>query len=541
MLEKHTIPYRKTNRFSKVVLDYLEDSKKKKLASFYNIPIDIDNISEIIKSREESQCDLPREELSAIIKKQYHHLEPNQQVTTNIESIANKTTFTVTTAHQLNLFTGPLYYILKISNAINVANQLSKAYPHYNFIPVYWMGSEDHDFEEINHTHVFGKKIEWNDFQGGSVGEYDLNKMPEVIEALSNMIGNHEDKDFIVGLFKKAYDEKNLSDAVRTLLNDVFGKYGLVVVDGNSKELKRPFIKVIREDVLNKTSYKLVNECITRLKEVGFGSQANPRAINLFFKQPKLRERIIKEEGVVDSYLVNNTSIRFSEEEIIKEMDVHPERFSPNVILRPLHQQMILPNVAYIGGGSEVAYWLQLKGLFGHFKVTYPMLMLRTSAQIIDKVQLRRIRKLGFEISDLFKNRGDLIKNYLERSTNSDWALSEELESVKEIFLELSKKSIDVDASLKNWILSEGRKMEKVIENIGNRFLKAQKQKKEVELNQIDKLLDQFFPDGNLQERKENIVSFILRHGVEIIDFFVEHLDPFVKEFYLLIEEGSDS
>ena len=151
----------------------------------------------------------------------------------NITSLENPTTFCVVTAHQLNVFGGPLYYIYKIAQTISTCNQLKTKFPNYNFVPVYWLGSEDHDFDEINHIYLYNKKIEWQDKQGGATGEYSTNSILPLIEEIKTILGESEFANQLIEIFQKAYAQPTLTHAARYLVNALFGIYGLVVVDGN--------------------------------------------------------------------------------------------------------------------------------------------------------------------------------------------------------------------------------------------------------------------------------------------------------------------
>ena len=163
-------------------------------------------------------------------------------------------------------------------------------------------------------------------------------------------------------------NHQDLATATRFLANELFKKEGLVILDGESKSLKNLFIPYMNEELKNQSSFKTVSETNLKLTSDEYSIQVNPREINLFYIEDNLRERIIFENG---KYKVNNTKIEFSQVEILAEVDKNPEKFSPNVILRPLYQEVILPNLCYIGGGGEIAYWLQLKSNFVKFKVRF--------------------------------------------------------------------------------------------------------------------------------------------------------------------------
>ncbi len=522
------IDYSQTKVFSKTVIDYLNGSEE--LKSFQSYNIDITQVPNIIKDINQSQK-ADRANLVEALQYQYKDYVPNLKVVKNITRLRDKNTFTITTAHQLNLFTGPLYYIFKILNTIKVTNDLNTRYPNYNFVPCYWMGSEDHDFEEVNHTYLFNKKVEWNKFQNGSLGEYDTEGIIPLLEEVKSIIRQAPYLEELISALNRSYSHSTLADAVRVLLDELFGRYGLVVIDGNCIALKKPFTPIIEDELSNQTSSKLVQQQIEKLESAGYKSQASPRPINLFYKTQNSRERIVLNQSTFE---LAGSKRSFGKDDLLKTVIEHPERFSPNVILRPLHQQLILPNIAYIGGGSEIAYWLQLKTLFEHYNIHFPMLLLRTSAQIISKNHQKKLSKLNIDTSSIFNDVESLKKAFIAHQNEIDLHLSDEKEALENLFNELGNKSEKIDASLKSWIGAEGQKSLKSLENISKRLIKSEKAKNEQSMQQIEKLVDQLFPNGSLQERRENMMPLYAQYGPNLFNKLLEILDPFEQQFYLI-------
>jgi bacillithiol biosynthesis cysteine-adding enzyme BshC len=283
-------------------------------------------------------------------------------VRNNINLLIEENTFTITTGHQLNIFTGPLYFIFKIVTAINLANELKAAYPEQNFVPVYWMATEDHDFAEINHTTVLGKKINWDLETTGPTGRINTESIFKTVKNYLSVLGLSENSEILSDIIENAYlKNQKLADATRYLVNSLFEDYGLVIIDADDPQLKKQFAPYIERDIIGRNSSKAINESSAALKQIGFNTQVNSRDINFFYMVDGFRERIVVENG---KYNVLNSGISFNEDELRKEIEQHPFRFSPNVVMRPLYQEVILPNLAYIGGGAEVTYWLQLKKSF---------------------------------------------------------------------------------------------------------------------------------------------------------------------------------
>ncbi|MCE9540305.1 MAG: bacillithiol biosynthesis cysteine-adding enzyme BshC [Bacteroidetes bacterium] len=531
------MPLVETGQFSKLFLDYISGDTT--LRKFYAYEPKIEGFRQVIDDK--STENINRTLLVTVLREQYSTIEACDLQKTNIELLLSKNTFTVCTGHQLCLFTGPLYFIYKIISTINLAETLKKNYPENNFVPVYWMASEDHDFAEIQSINLFGKKISWNADAKGAVGKLKTDSLNVVIEELKQILGESENSKELVQLFTDAYlKNSNLSDATRYLVHQLFLHYGLVILDGSDSRFKNEFSEIIKDDLINNTNHKLVNETIFELEKAGFKAQVNPREINCFYMIDNLRERIEHthntslEEGRRDVFNVVNTSITFTKDELLKVLADHPERFSPNVVLRPVYQQMILPNLAYIGGPGELAYWLEYKRMFDHHKINFPALIPRNFALLTDEKTNQQIQKLGFTINELFKDIDVLIKEFVNKNANSELSLKEQELKISTIFAEISQKAMAVDVTLKGSVEAELQKALNALKNIESKLMRSEKQKQETNLNQIKKIKDKFFPEGALQERYENIVPYYLRSGKKLIADLKGQFDPLDYELSIL-------
>ncbi|MEL6355877.1 MAG: bacillithiol biosynthesis cysteine-adding enzyme BshC [Bacteroidota bacterium] len=365
------IPFQEVPQFSDRDVAYATQDDR--LRPFYKYPVTLDAFAEVFadKAKDETNRQLLVEELRA----QYEQLPPHEKVNQQLNKLAEENTFTVITAHQPSLFTGPLYFIYKICSALNLAQKLNATYPDKHIIPVFITGGEDHDFEEINHTYLYGKKLEWQNEESGAVGAMKTNSLGAVLEELKTVLGDRDTAQSIYSRLEKAYTSYGTyGTATVALVHDLFADFGLVVADMARPAFKRAFLPIMREEIFNQPSQQLVEKAQRELEAVGFSAQAHAREINFFYLRDGLRERIVQED---DAYAVLNTSHRFSQEELEAELEQHPEFFSPNVVMRPLFQEYIFPNLAYIGGGGELAYWLERKEQFAHFGLNFPMPTIR--------------------------------------------------------------------------------------------------------------------------------------------------------------------
>ena len=521
-----TIPFQETGYFNKIMCDYLD--KKNVLSEFYNNYPNISGFEQQIKTKWESFPITSRNVLVSSLQNQYQNTKGSSQTQANINLLLQNNTFTVTTGHQLNLFTGPLYFLYKIVSAINLAKRLKIEFPDCNFVPVYWMATEDHDFEEIQYFNFKGNKIKWNRTSSGAVGKLNTNGLKEVFKAFSNQLGESANAKKIESLFKKAYiQHDNLTDATRFLANELFGKYGLVIIDGNDKKLKQLFVPYVKEELIKSTSFKKVSNTIEKLQE-NYKIQVNPREINLFYLDDNLRERIVFED---DLYKVNNTEITFTKEEILQELDEFPEKFSPNVILRPLYQEVILPNLCYIGGGGELAYWFELKSYFEAVKVPFPILLLRNSVLLVTEKQSEKMKKLNISIDDIFNKQNKLIDNKVKSISEINIDFSSQKEYLKNMFKALEVLSNKTDKSFLGAVIAQEKKQLKGIDYLEKRMLKAQKRKFNEIVSRITVLQDALFPNQSLQERQANFSEFYLEHGESLIATLIKNLDPLKLEF----------
>jgi len=525
------IPLSATAHFSKLLLNYIASDST--LSEFYSYSPTIEGFKDILISIKSQTYN--RELLVEVIKKQYQQSTIDSSFL-NINRLLNKNTYTICTGHQLCLFTGPLYFIYKIISTINLSETLQKQFPEYHFIPVYWMATEDHDFEEIKNIHLFGKNVSWENIEArGAVGRLDTNSLMPVIDELKLILGESEYANELIQLFSEAYLKNNtLADAMRYLVHQLFGNFNLLIVDGNDKQLKAEFAYIMQDDIINATNHQLVNQSIEQLNTFGYKAQVNPREINCFYMKNDVRERI-GFDSHAQLYTVLNTTITFTKEQLIADLQTHPERYSPNVVLRPLFQQKILPNLAYIGGPGEIAYWLEFKAMFAHHKITYPVLIPRSFALLTDEKSVQQLNKLGFEMKDIFKETDVLVKQYVIKHVDKELLLNEETEKVSVIFNQISEKANDIDYTLKAVVEAELQKSIKAVKAIEAKMLKAEKQKQETAIQQIKKLKNKFFPEGILQERYDNFAPYYLKSGKHFIEKLKSEFDPL--DFQLLIIE----
>ena len=523
------ISYQDSGYFTPLMNDYL--NQKQNLQSLYNRFPSLENFKEQIAEKEANYTDENRVVLATVLKKQYIDTESSALTLSNITSLTESNTFTITTGHQLNLFTGPLYFLYKIISVINLTKELKEAYPDKNFVPIYWMATEDHDFEEINYFNFNGNKVRWDRESSGPVGRLSTEGLDEVFDKFVSELGIGTHADELKKMFEDAYlNHDNLADATRFLANALFGSYGLVILDADDKDLKTLFIPYIKEELLHQTAHQKVVETGELLDS--YKIQVNPREINLFYIDDNLRERIIRENS---TYIVNNTEITFTNEELLNELEKHPEKFSPNVIMRPLYQEVILPNLCYIGGGGELAYWLELKSYFDASKITFPVLLLRNSVLLATEKQANKADKLELSWSDLFMKQFDLKDKIVKRESGLKLDFSEQKRFLEAQFAKLKEIANETDPSFLGAVNAQEAKQIKGLNTLEQRLIKAEKHVHEDKLIRVTALQNELFPNQSLQERTANFSEFYMGSGSIMIEQLFAVLKPLDQQFEVVV------
>ncbi|MCW3106772.1 MAG: bshC [Segetibacter sp.] len=522
------ISYESTGYFSKMMIDYVKGDEK--LKPFYKYPVSLDGIKASIEARK--QFNTPRNLLVRELRKQYKEISLSEKQENHLQLLLKDNTFTICTAHQPNIFTGPLYFIYKILHAVKLANKLNEEFPANKFVPVYYMGSEDADLDELGYINLNGEKLEWETKQTGAVGRMKVDKqLIKLIDRIAGQIEVSTHGKELVSLFREAYKEgESIQQATLKVVNELFKDFGLLVLIPDNAELKRQFNPIVKKELLEQFSHSIVEKTSDELSK-HYKVQASGREINLFYLTETKRERIEKDR---ERFKVEGLGLSWNEEEIVAEVDAHPERFSGNVILRGVFQETILPNIAFIGGGGEIAYWLELKRVFEACDVPYPMLIVRNSFLLTNEVHKQSAQKLGFEITDLFKPTEQLINRVVTRDSTVQLSLIEEKEQLKELYNHLKEVTDKIDITLSQHTEALQVKALEKVEALEKKMLRAEKRKFEAQQRQIIKLREQLFTRNSLQERQENFSTFYKDYGKELLTRLYEASLSLEQEFVIL-------
>ncbi|MFZ1784416.1 MAG: bacillithiol biosynthesis cysteine-adding enzyme BshC [Ferruginibacter sp.] len=522
------ISYEATGSFSKIVLDYLRGDEK--LRSFYAHGETVAGIKAAIEQRKNYPTN--RKLLIDILQEHYPGNNPTAEQQLNIKQLGNANCFTITTAHQPNIFTGHLYFIYKILHVIKLCKKLKAELPENDFVPVFYMGSEDADLEELGHVYINGSKHEWKTNQTGAVGRMKVDKaLVGLLDAIEGEIAVHPYGYEIISLMRSCYTEGiTVEQATFKLINALFGEFGLIVMLPDDANYKKAFVPVIAKELKEQFSHQIVEETVSAFPKE-YKVQAGGREINMFYLKDDSRDRIEKKN---DRYTIRNTASSFSEPEMTAELNDHPERFSPNVILRPVFQEMILPNIAFIGGGGELAYWLELKDVFGAVEVPFPVLVLRNSFLLVEKKDREKWQKLGFTMADLFKPDSELLMQLVTRDSRVQLHLDEERQTIHDFYSALKKTASAVDITLLAHTEALEKQALRKIDALEKKMLRAEKRKFEAQQRQLHKLKSGLFPHHSLQERIENFMPFYAKWGKAFIGAIYDNSLSLEQEFVVL-------
>jgi bacillithiol biosynthesis cysteine-adding enzyme BshC len=525
------IPYHATGLFSPLVRDYLEGKGTAK--DFVNYAPTMDGIEKATAARKEFTIN--RSLLVEVLKAQYANMPSTNAVNENVESLLKENTYVITTAHQPNIFTGPLYFFYKIIHAIQLAADLKKQFPQNNYVPVYYMGSEDADIDEVGSFNLGGDKLQWSTKQTGAIGRMKVDDA--LISLLKNMEGywsvkpkGREAMEALVSAYKKGV---TINEATLSLVHSYFGQYGLVVIQPDDAKLKSCFIPVMEKELLTQFSHKALQPTLEKLR-VQYHVQTEGRGINLFYLKDNIRARIELNDGI---YTIVDTAINFTKDEMIAELHAHPERFSPNVILRGVFQETILPGIVFIGGGGELAYWMELKEVFKEAGTHYPLLQLRNSFLFINAKMTNQWSALGFDLVDLFKKILDLEVAYVKANAKHELSLQAFIESMKKLYSQIQSQAVQVDATLGDHTMNLSVQSIKKLGELEKKIVKAEKKKQAIALERIKHIKEQLFPDNSLQERVDNFAEWVGEYGWDWVEAVLTNSNTLQQSFTILTAE----
>lgn len=505
-----TIDFRNIDSIPQLIKDFLDD----KLTSVNDKKFSISNFKNQIKEKGESFSRNNRSALVDVLQSQLSGLALSEKQSSNLDALSSEDTFTITTGHQLNLFSGPVFFIYKILQTIKTAEFLKTEFPDKQFVPIFWMATEDHDFEEIDHFKTENHYYEIKAQSGGAVGRINIEDQ-FFINAFQEEFRDHVFGTELILMMKEAYKKgHSLAEATRLLVHRLFSEFGLLMIDGDDKRLKSLMIPTFEKELLHQELYHSTKNQIDFLQKNYHKVQVNPREINLFYLT-ETRNRIEYREG---RYFVLDTDIQFSQEEILADLQAHPERFSPNAVLRPAYQETVLPNLAYVGGNAEIMYWIELTDYFKNINVPFPVLIPRNSMLFLKEKQIEKLGKLNLSVEDLFKNLAQLVSHQLLDNHDILTLLQQKEKDLVQSFADIKATASTTDKSFANLVEAEETRQLKSFDRMKKRLLRAEKIKQKEYLQRMEELFLSIHPGGSWQERQYNFSVFYADSGSKWLD-----------------------
>jgi bacillithiol synthase len=519
--------------FSQLYVDYLNNYER--LSSFfaggYTTVADWQRTLDRVTGRT-----LDRSTLVRVLHDQNRAVHCGVRTLANIDLLDNQNTVAVVTGQQLGLFSGPLYTIYKIITTLKLSEKLSSDFPAFNFVPIFWLEGEDHDFDEINNLTVLNAQNELQQFKyfiggqpfeknPGATGAIVIDETIETLfTGLSATVTQTEYTAQVLELLKGYYKPgATLMESFAGLINRLFEDTGLVLLNANNPDLKALMKPVFKKEFESDSEVsKLIIEKSVELEE-HYHAQIKPKSLNLFMFHKGGRFPLEPSEH---DYYLKGTRQRYTKDELLQLIDTTPEVFSANVALRPVCQDTILPTVAYVGGPGEIAYFAQLKTVYELFELPMPIIYPRASATILEDKINKVLEKYSLSIPDLIGDLDRVLQRISEQvaEVKVDGVFEIMQEKIRAAVVEGSFGIQQIDPTLKGAVDSTLQKFEQQLQGLKEKTAKAQLQKQEVSLKQIRKAAATIFPNENFQEREFTVLQFMNKYGLDFTKWLMNEL-----------------
>lgn len=513
---------------SQLYVDYMTDFEK--VQSFFPQNFrDQDSWASVLEAVASRQID--RSRLVRILSDQNRDFHCGVQTLANIDALHNDNTVAVVTGQQVGIFTGPLYALYKALTAIKLAQILRERHPDYHFVPVFWLAGEDHDFEEVRSITLIDKannlaRVEYlpPDYHSGKnlgpVGSLQVDDSFEPFrQKLLEVLPDTDFKPKVMELLRVAYQKgMTLNRAFVHIMNDLLLDSGLIFLDPNQVEIKQILAPIFNSELTGASqTSQLVIDRSAELERF-YHAQVKPQPINLFMFHKGGRYLI---EPRPEGFALKGTRQHFTREEMLQRVQESPELFSPNVILRPICQDTLLPTAAYVGGPAEIAYFAQMGPVYDTFKVPQPIIYPRASATIIEEKVQKVFERFSLGVPDFFKDIEVLKQNLAERLSelSVDEMFGGTSAALMETLQSLERGLEKLDPTLVSALKNVREKVGYQIDSLKQKALAAQTRRFDASMRQLEKASLHLFPSGNFQERELNIAHFLNRYGLEFFQW----------------------
>jgi bacillithiol biosynthesis cysteine-adding enzyme BshC len=470
-----------------------------------------------------------RATLTDVLRDQNRTFGGSDATNRNIDLLSRDTTYAVVTGQQVGIAGGPLYTVYKTLTAIRLAEKLKETHPELNFVPVFWLEGEDHDLEEMNYVGLLnqehapvrvtywpkGKPTQKNVLP---VGEMLIDEhIDPFIAELERTLPNSEFKKQLLEALRAAYAPgTTFNRAFASWMNHLFPSAGIVFLSANDARVKRQVAGIFRREI---EQFPAVSQLIIQRSaelEHDYHAQIKTRAMNLFLYHKGGRYLIEPREH---DFSLRGTRHFLSKEELLSIADNQPELLSPNVALRPICQDTILPTVAYVAGPSEIAYFAQLEPVYRHFGLAMPAIYPRMSATVVEERVSRTLEKFEIPINELFAPPAKVQRKVIDQisEVNIEEMFAESRARLNDTMNELKFGLQYIDQTLLGALETTRVRNEANLGLLKDKAVEAQARRHETALRQLQRAAATVYPNDNYQERELNALQFMNKYGPDFI------------------------
>jgi len=454
-----------------------------------------------------------------------------EQTLENIQRLRDADCLAVVSGQQAGLFSGPLYTIYKALSAVKLAGCLTQR--HTKAVPVFWIATEDHDFPEVAKAEFIGRDCKLAHVEvsqdlhqeGQPVGRVVIDgSIDGVVEQLLELLPSSEFTSDLETLVRDAWRPgRSYGEAFARMMTSLLGCHGLVLLDPLDQRFKALAAPLYSRAALHAHEIATAIEVRSRrLVEAGYHAQVTPSENSFpLFIHDAVGARHALTRSDDGKYTTKDADKSYTVEELASLALAHPEQFSPNVTLRAVVQDYLLPTIAYYGGAAEIAYFAQTAEVYRLLERPTTPILPRSSLTMIERHTGRVLERYGLTLADLFAGPESVLKRVVEEHlgaetassfAKTEGAVNSELDSLRE-------QLRSIDPTLADALETGRRKINYQLEGLRARFHRAQMARDEAAHRQLQRAFDQLYPNKELQERHINITSLLARHGRYVIEW----------------------